>query len=70
MGEFKHMGALLTDSNDVEKVMKHRFNLVNACYPYVQGIFFIQLLNDNREYYILRTFVICMRMKIYKKYSQ
>ena len=34
--EFKYVGALITENNEVGKEVKHGFNLGNACYYSVQ----------------------------------
>ena len=38
--EFRYLGTTLTNQNSIQKEIKRRLNLGNACYHSVQNIFF------------------------------
>ena len=45
--EFKHLGMTLTNQNSIQKEIKSRLKLGNACYHSVQNILSSSLLSKN-----------------------
>jgi hypothetical protein len=47
--KFKYLGTTLTDQNSIQKEIKSRLKLGNACYQSVQNILSSSLLSKNLE---------------------
>jgi hypothetical protein len=55
--EFKYLGTTLTDQNSIQKEIKSRLKLVNACYHSVQNLLSSRLLSKNLKIKIYRTII-------------
>ncbi|PSN36628.1 hypothetical protein C0J52_24973 [Blattella germanica] len=44
LAEFKNLGALITNRNEIQKEIKHRWNSRNSCYYALQRLLSSQLL--------------------------
>ena len=65
--EFKYLGTTLTNQNSIQKEIKRRLKLGNACYHSVQNILSSSLLSKNLKIKIYRTIifpVVFMDVKI------
>ena len=65
--EFKYVGKTLTNQNSVQKEIKSRLKLGNACYHSVQDLLSSSLLSKNLKIKIYRTIilpVVCMDVKL------
>jgi hypothetical protein len=65
--EFKYLGTTLTDKNSIQKEIKSRFRLCNACYHSGRNLLSSSLLSKNLNIKIYRSVilpVICMRVKL------
>ena len=58
MSVFKYLGALITKNNEVEKEVKHKLNIRNACYYSVQELFSSQILSRNIKLRICETTIL------------
>jgi hypothetical protein len=56
--EFKYLGATLTDQNSIQKGIKSRLKLGNACYHLVQKLLSSRLLSRNLKFNIYRTLIL------------
>ena len=45
VSRFKYLGALITENNEFGKEVKHRLNLENAFYYWVQGLLSSRILS-------------------------
>ena len=57
--EFKYMGTTLTNQNSIQKEIKSKLKLGNACYHSVQNFLSSSLLSKNLKIKIYRT-IICL----------
>ena len=53
--EFKYLGTTLTNQNSIQKEIKSRLKLGNACYYSVQNLLSSSLLSRNLKIKIYRT---------------
>ena len=53
--QFRYLGTTLTDHNYIQKELKNRLKLGNACYHSVQNLFSSSLLTKNMK--INRTYI-------------
>ena len=60
--EFKYLGTILTNQNSIQKEIRSRLKLGNACYHSVQNLLSSSLLSKNLKVKIYRT-VILMKIK-------
>ena len=58
MEEFKYLGTTLTNQNSIQKEIKSRLKLGNACYPSVQKLLSSSLLSKNLKIKIHRTIIL------------
>jgi len=58
--EFKYLGKTLTDQNSIQKKIKSRLRLGNACYHSVQNLLSSRLLFKNLKTKIYRTIILPM----------
>ena len=56
--EFKYLGTTLTNKNSIQKDVKSRLNLGNACYHSVQDLLSSSLLSKNLKIKIYRTIIL------------
>jgi hypothetical protein len=56
--EFKYLGTMLTDQNSIQKEIKSRLKLGNACYHSVQKLLSSGLLSKNLKIKIYRTIIL------------
>ena len=56
--EFKYLGTTLTNQNSIQKEIKSRLKLRNACYHSVQNLFSSSLLSKNLKIKIYRTKIL------------
>ena len=56
--EFKYLGTTLTSQNSIQKEIKSRLKLGNACYHSVQNLLSSSLLSKNLEIEIYRTIIL------------
>jgi len=56
--EFKYLGMALTDQNSLQKEIKSRLKLGNACYHSVQNLLSSRLLPKNLKIKIYRTIIL------------
>ena len=56
--EFKYLGTTLTNQNSIQKEIKSRLKLGNACYHSVQNLLFSSLLFKNLKIKIYRTIIL------------
>ena len=54
---FKYLGTTLTNQNSIQKEIKSRLKLGNACYHSVQNILSSSLLSKNLKIKIYRTII-------------
>ena len=61
VGEFKYLGTTLTNQNSIQKEIKSRLKLGNACYHSVQNLLSSSLLfkNIENETYSTTNFACC-----------
>ena len=64
--EFKYLGSTLTNQNSVQKEIKSRLKLGNACYHSVQHLLSSSLLSKNLKFkiYIEFCLLFCMDVKL------
>ncbi|PSN38677.1 hypothetical protein C0J52_08897 [Blattella germanica] len=58
VAEFKYLGALITNRNEIQKEIKHRLNSGNACYYALQRLLSSQLLSKNIKLKIYKTVIL------------
>ena len=58
MEEFKYLGTTLTNQNSIQKQIKSRLKLGNACYHSVQNHLSSSLLSKNLKIKIYRTIIL------------
>ena len=58
VGEFKYLGALITNRNEIQKEIKHRLNSGNACYYALQRLLSSRLLSKNIKLKIYKTVIL------------
>ena len=56
--EFKYLGTTLTNQNSIQKEIKRRLKLGNACYYLVQKLLSSSLLSKNLKIKIYRTIIL------------
>ena len=56
--EFKYLGTTLTNQNSIQKEIKNRLKLGNACYHSVQNLLSSSLLSKNLKIKIYRTIML------------
>ena len=56
--EFKYLGTTLTNQNSIQKEIKSRLKLGNACYDSVQNLLSSSLLSKNLKIKIYRTTIL------------
>jgi hypothetical protein len=56
--EFKYLEIMLTDQNSIQKEIKSRLKLGNACYHSVQNLSSSRLLSKNLKIKIFRTIIL------------
>jgi hypothetical protein len=56
--EFKYLGTMLTDRNYIQKEIKSRLKLGNACYLSVQNLLSSRLLSKNLKIKIYKTIIL------------
>ena len=56
--EFKYLGTTLTNENSIQKEIKSRLKLGNACYHSLQNLLFSSLLSKNLKIKIYRTIIL------------
>ena len=57
VAEFKYLGTIITNRNEMHKEIKHRLNSGNACYYVLQGLLSSQLLSKNIKLKIYKTVI-------------
>jgi len=65
--EFKYLGTALTNQTSIQKEVKSRLKLGNACYYSVQNLLSSRLLSKNLKIKIYRTIIFllfCMGVKL------
>jgi len=65
--EFKYLGTTLTHQNSIQKEIKFRLKLGNACNHLVQNLLSSSLLSKNLKIKIFRTIIcllFCMGVKL------
>jgi hypothetical protein len=65
--EFRYLGTMLTDQNSIQKEIKSKLKLGNACYHSVQNLLSSRLLSNNlkiKENIHEKEF--CVKLVIYK----
>ena len=65
--QFKYLGTTVTNQNSIQKEIKSRLKLGNACYYSEQNLLSSSLLSKNLKIKIYRTiilFVFCMDVKL------
>ncbi|PSN38555.1 hypothetical protein C0J52_14819 [Blattella germanica] len=58
VAEFKYLGALITNRNEIQKEIKHRLNSGNACYYALQRLLSSRLLSKNIKLKIYKTVIL------------
>ena len=58
MEEFKYLGTTLTNQNSIQKEIKSRLKLGNACYRSVQNLLSSSLLSKNFKIKIYRNIIL------------
>ncbi|PSN34785.1 hypothetical protein C0J52_06209 [Blattella germanica] len=58
LAEFKYLGALITNRNEIQKEIKHRLNSGNACYYALQRLLSSRLLSKNIKLKIYKTVIL------------
>ena len=56
--DFKYLGTTLTNQNSIQKEIKNRVKLGNACYYSVQNLLSSRLLSKNLKIKIYRTIIL------------
>ena len=56
--EFKYLGTTLTNKNSIQKEIKSRLKLGNACYHSVQNLLSSSLLSKNLKIKLYRTIIL------------
>ena len=56
--EFKYLGTTLTNQNSIQKEIKSKLKLGNACYHSVQKLLSSSLLSKNLKIKIYRTIIL------------
>jgi hypothetical protein len=56
--QFRYLGTTVTNQNLIQKEIKCRFNLSNACYHSVQNLLFSRLLSKNIKIRIYKTIIL------------
>ena len=56
--EFKYLGTTLTNENSIQKEIKSRLKLGNACYHSLQNLLSSSLLSKNLKIKIYRTIIL------------
>ena len=56
--QFKYLGTKLTNQNSIQKEIKSRLKLGNACYHSVQNLLSSSLLSKNLKIKIYRTIIL------------
>jgi hypothetical protein len=56
--DFKYLGTTLTNQYSIQKEIKSRLKLGNACYYSVQNLFSFRLLSKNLKIKIYRTIIL------------
>ena len=56
--EFKYLGTNLTNNNSIQKEIKNRLKLGNACYYSVQNLFSSSLLSKELKIKIYRIIIL------------
>ena len=57
VAEFKYLGTIITNRNEMHKEIIHRLNSGNACYYALQGLLSSQLLSKNIKVKIYKTVI-------------
>ena len=60
--QFTYLGTILTNQNSIQKEIRSRLKLGNACYHSVQNLMSSSLLSKNLKIKIYRT-IILMKIK-------
>ena len=60
--QFTYLGTILTNQNSIQKEIRSRLKLGNACYHSVQNLLSSSLLSKNLKIKIYRT-IILMKIK-------
>ncbi|PSN39817.1 hypothetical protein C0J52_18431 [Blattella germanica] len=58
VAEFKYLGALITNRNEIQKEIKHRLNSGSACYYALQGLLSSKRLSRNIKLKIYKTVIL------------
>ena len=58
VAEFKYLGTIITNRNEMHKENKHRLNSGNGCYYALQGCLSSQLLSNNIKLKIYKTVIL------------
>ena len=58
VGEFKYLGTVISNRNEMHKEIKHRLNSGNACYYALQRLLSSQLLSKNIKLRIYKTVIL------------
>ncbi|KAJ9574461.1 hypothetical protein L9F63_008387, partial [Diploptera punctata] len=58
VAEFKYLGTIITNRNEMHKEIKHRLNSGNACYYALQRLLMSQLLSKNVKLKIYKTIIL------------
>ena len=58
VAEFKYLGTIITNRNEMHKEIKHRLNSGNACIYARQGLLSSQLLSKNIKLKIYKTVIL------------
>ena len=58
VAEFKYLGTMITNRNEMHKEIKHRLNSGNACYYALQRLLSSQLLSKNIKLKIYKTAIL------------
>jgi hypothetical protein len=56
--EFRYLGTMLTDQNSIQKEIKKKLKLGNACYHSVQNLLSSRLLFKNLKIKLYRTIIL------------
>ena len=56
--DFKYLGTTLTNQNSIQKEIKSRLKLGNACYSSVQNLLSSSLISNNLKIKIYRTIIL------------
>ena len=69
--EFNYLGTTLTNQNSIQKEIKSRLKLGNACYHSVQNLLSSSLLSKNLKVKIYRTIILsvfCVDVKLGRRH--